>query len=236
MTTSNFPTSAPDATEVINGQFIYATDINPRIADVKAITDYLGYSPAIKYNFLINGGFDFYHLLLAPATLTTVATDKYGPDRWRCSSQSASFQVAQGDASAASGLTSQYYGTFKQITNAGKFMVYQILTANTSMSLKGKSINFQMKMKGSGAKTIRMAIIELAAAGTADTIPATFVTSWNANTADPTLGANLAVVTGAESKSVTTAWVNYQVDVIAPSDSKNFICAVWTDSQFSAWT
>ncbi|NBP05719.1 MAG: hypothetical protein EBV15_05815, partial [Bacteroidetes bacterium] len=67
-----------------------------------------------------------------------------------------------------------------------------------------------------------------------DTIPGTFVTAWNVDSTDPTLGTNVAVVTGAESKSVTTAWQNFSVSVTAPSDCKNLICAIWTDADFSA--
>lgn len=89
-------------------------------------------------------------------------------------------------------------------------------------------------MKANENKTIRMAIIELQNAGTIDTIPATFVTNWNANEVDPTLGANLAIITGAESKSVTTEMQTFSVTITVPSNSKNIICAVWTNSQFSA--
>ena len=185
-------------------------------------------------NQLLNGGFNFYQRLPAPGTLTTVATDAYGPDRWRCSSQSASFQVQQLSAAAETGLTSLHMGAFKQITNSGKFMICQILEGINSISLRGKTVIFQCQMKASSSKTMKMAVIQLNSSGTLDTIPATFVSAWGSNTVDPTLGTNLAVVTGSQSCSVTTSMAVYNVSVTIPSNSNNIVVAIWSDSQFAA--
>lgn len=183
-------------------------------------------------NYLLNGGFDFAQRT-TPGTLTTVSDNAYGADRWKQTRENADLQYQRNDATSESGLTSRYYGKYKKITNAGKFMVFQILEGIHTMPLKGKTIIFQAKLKASSAKTIRMAILQLQSAGVMDTIP-TFVSAWNVDSADPTLGTNLAIVTGAESKSVTTAWQNFSVSVTAPSDCKNLICAIWTDADFSA--
>lgn len=185
-------------------------------------------------NFLINGGFDFAQRLATPSTLTTISDNAYGADRWKMLRENADLQYQRNDAMGESGLTSQYYGTYKKITNAGKFMVFQIVEGVNSVPLRGKTVVFQVKMKASGAKTIRMAILELQNAGTIDTMPATPVSAWNVDSTDPTLGTNLAVITGAESKSVTTSWQNFSVSVTVPSNSKNLICAVWSDSDFAA--
>lgn len=184
-------------------------------------------------NVLLNGGFDFAQRT-TPGTLTTVSDNAYGADRWKQTSENADLQYQRNDATSESGLTSRYYGKYKKITNAGKFMVFQILEGIHTVPLRGKTVIFQAKLKASSAKTVRMAIIQLQSAGTMDTIPGTFVTAWNVDSTDPTLGANLAVVTGVESKSVTTAWQNFSVSITAPSDCKNLICAIWTDAGFSA--
>ena len=89
-------------------------------------------------------------------------------------------------------------------------------------------------MKASASKTIRMAVLELQNAGAVDTFPAAIASAFGANTVDPTWGANVAVITGAESKSVTTSWQSFSVSVTVPSNSKNVVCAIWTDSQFAA--
>jgi hypothetical protein len=184
-------------------------------------------------NGLINGGFDIAQRQ-TPGTLTTLTQDKYSADRWRISRENADLQYQRNDGLGETGLTSKWYGTFKKITNTGKFMVYQILEGANSVSRRGKTHTFQIRMKASSAKTIRMAVIELQTAGTIDTIPATFVAAWNADTVDPTLGANLAIVGSVASKSVTTAWQLFSVTVRIPDTSKNIVCAVWTDSQFAA--
>lgn len=184
------------------------------------------------YNHLINGGFDFAQRQ-TPATLTTIAQDAYSADRWRVSRENTSVQYQRADGLGETGITSRYFGTFKKITSAGKLMAYQIIEGSNSISMRGKTAVFQIRMKASASKTIRMAVIQLQNAGTIDTIPGTFVTAYGANTVDPTLGANLAIITAAQSKSVTTAWANFSVKVTVPSNSKNLICAVWTDSQFA---
>jgi hypothetical protein len=184
-------------------------------------------------NYLVNGGFEFAQRQ-TPGTYTTIAIDTYSADRWRISRENADLQYARVDALGQTGLSSRYFGVFKKITNTGKMVLYQILEGSNSVPLRGKTVIFQVKMTASAAKTIRMAVIELQNAGTLNTIPGTFVTAYGANTVDPTLGANLAIITSAQSKSVTTAWQTFSVSVTVPSDSKNLICALWTDSQFAA--
>lgn len=187
----------------------------------------------VEINYLINGGFDLAQRQ-TPATLTTITTDKYSADRWRISTENADLQYQRADGLNESGLTSQYFGTFKKITNAGKMMIYQIIEGMDSVPLRGKTVTFQAQIKASSAKTIRMAVLQLQTAGVINTIPGTFVTAYGANTVDPTLGANLAIITAAQSKSVTTTMQTFSVSVTVPATAKNLICAIWTDSQFAA--
>ncbi len=184
-------------------------------------------------NYMINGGFLFAQRQ-APGTLTTIADNKYGPDRWRVTRENADVQYIRVDATSESGLTSRYYGQFKKITNAGKIHICQILEGSNSVALRTKTVIFQAKMKASSAKTIRMAVLELQNAGAMDTIPATLVTAFGADSTDPTLGANVAVITAAQSKSVTTSWQSFSVSVTVPTNSKNIICAIWSDADFAA--
>lgn len=184
-------------------------------------------------NFLINGGFLFAQRQ-TPGTLTTISNNAYSADRWKILRENADLQYQRNDATGETGLTSLYYGRYKKITNAGKFMVLQIIEGANSVSLRSKTVIFQVKMKASSAKTIRMAILELQTGGTIDTMPATPVSAWNVDSTDPTLGTNLAIVTGVESKSVTTTWENFSISVTVPATSKNVICAVWSDADFAA--
>lgn len=184
-------------------------------------------------NNLINGGFDFAQRQ-TPGTDTTITDEKYSADRWRITRENADLQYSQQDASSESGLYSRYYGKYTKITNAGKFAIYQPLEFTDSIPLRGRDVTFQVAMKAKSAKTIRIAIVELQAAGTADTLPAAFVGAWNVDSTDPTLGTNLAVVDSVQSCSVTTSWQTFSVTGTIPADSKNLIMAIWTDADFSA--
>lgn len=184
-------------------------------------------------NLLLNGGLDFARRQ-DPGTYTTIANDKYAADRWRVCRENNDVQYIRSSAIGETGLTSYYFGTLKKITSTGKIHMCQPIKAVNSVPLRGKNITFQVKLKASASKTLRIGIIELQNAGSVDVIPATLVTAWGANTVDPTLGANLAIITGAVSCVVTTSWQLFSVTVTVPSNSKNILPAIWTDSQFAA--
>lgn len=184
-------------------------------------------------NYLINGVFRFAQRQ-ALTTLTTIADNKKGPDRWRITRENADIQYQAVDAQFESSVTSLYYGRFKKITNAGKFHIVQSIDGVSSLNLRNKTIIFQIKMKASAAKNIRMGVIQVQNGGALNTIPATLVTAFGADGTDPTLGANLALISAAETKAVTTSWATYSVKVTVPTDSFNILPAVWTDADFAA--
>lgn len=184
-------------------------------------------------NILLNGGLD-YAQRQDPATYTTIANDKYAADRLRVCRENNDVQYIRSSAIGETGLTSYYFGTLKKITTTGKIHACQPLKAVNSVPLRGKSITFQVKLKASASKTIRIGIVELQNAGSVDVIPATLVSAWGANTVDPTLGTNLAIITGAVSCAVTTSWQLFSVTATVPLNSKNILPAFWTDSQFAA--
>jgi hypothetical protein len=204
----------------------------PSHSDVFGLPDYSSYN-----GYLINGGFN-YATRQAPseATLTTYSSTSgtYGPDRWKMWMENSSIQYQRQDGLGETGLTSQYYGGFKKITNNGKMFIFQIVEGVDSVSMRSKFVTFQAKMKASSNKTIRMGVFELQTAGTIDSVPPVIITAANGNTSDPTMASNVAIITAAQSKSVTTAMQNFFVTVRVPATSKNLICAVWTDSQFTA--
>jgi len=179
-------------------------------------------------NHMINGGFNFAQRQ-APAILTTITDGSYGPDRWKMTRENADLQYRRVDASGESGLTSPYYGEFKKITNAGKMLVCQPLENLDTLKFRGKTVNFQLQMKASSAKTMKIAIVELQTAGVADTLP-TLVSAWGADGTDPTLGANLAVISTSVSCSVTTSWQTFQFTGTFPSNSKNLLVMVWSNA------
>jgi len=179
-------------------------------------------------NKLLNGGFILAQRQ-APGTLTTIADGGYGPDRWKCYRENADLQYRRVDASGETDLTSNYYGEFKKLTNAGKFLICQPLENLDTLRFRGSDLSFQIDMKSSAARTMRMAIVELQTGGTADTIPAV-VSSWNADSTDPTLGTNLAVIGTPMSCAVTTSWQTFQFTGTFPTNSKNLLVMIWSNA------
>lgn len=212
-------------------------------------------------NELINGGFGF-AARQVPGTLTTynnAAARAYGADRWGMTNQTASLQYQQVDSIAApeAGLQHRYYGRFKQITGAGKFVVSQVMTGENCAPYRGRVVRFQVKMKRTvaAAMTVRIGLAQLTAAGTVDVVPGyaagvpsgTFVSAFNANGTDPTLGTNLAYIApiaGTQDGGtiagngmncvLSGAWVRYSVCFTCPTDYKNLVVLVWTDGQPAA--
>lgn len=185
------------------------------------------------WNRLHNGGFDLAIRQVDPATYTTYAPNTYSADRWKTYAENADYQYRREDA-LSEGIASRYMGAFKKITNTGKMMIYQIIEGDETIFLRGRSVIFQLQMKASSTKTIRVGIFELQNAGTLDSVPSPIVTAAGANTVDPTMGANVALIGTASSFSVGTGWNLRSVTATIPSNSKNLIVAVWTDSQFAA--
>ncbi len=183
-------------------------------------------------NHLINGGFNFAQRQ-APGTLTTVADLGYGADRWKMTRENADLQYIRVDGSSESGLTSPYFGQYKKITNAGKVLICQPLEYLDTLKFRGRTINFQLQMKASAAKTIKIAVVELQTGGTADTLP-TLVSAWGVDGTDPTLGANLATIGTPTICSVTTSWQTFQFTGSFPTTSKNLIVMVWSNADFAA--
>lgn len=242
--TSGIPASVfTDAGQLISSTGAGAPSILDKpTADGQVLTSDLTLPRKVKWdapigepnNLLINGGFDLAQRLISPGTLTTIADQGFGADRWRQARETADLQYQWNDATGQSGLASRSYGTYKKITTAGKFFVSQIVEGLNSVPLRGRTVTFQLKMKASAVKTIRMGIFELQNAGTMDAPPAPLVTAWGAAGVDPTMGTNIAIVVGAQSKVVTAVWQNFNVTVVVPSNSKNLLCAFWTNNQFAA--
>ncbi len=184
----------------------------------------------------------------APGTLTNVATDKYGADRWRVSIVGATSQYKRTDTdgSIESGLNARYYANWTTLSNSTKVFACQPIENVDCAFLRGRTIVCQAKIKTNAAKTIRFGMIELGSGGTVDVLPANVITAQGAASTDPTLGANLTYstssltnVTGgtvsgnALSCSSTTTWTNFAFKVTLGTTFKNLVLAIWTDGLFA---
>lgn len=185
----------------------------------------------------------------APATPTTYSNTTgrtYGADRWGITNENASAQYARVDTASAAetGLLSRYYGTFTKITSTGKIIVSQVIEGNDVMPYRGRRVRFQMKARSSvGTHTLRMVLLQLATAGTIDTMPATFASAFGAAGTDPTWGTNLAAITPVLANSgctvvgtgltcpLTTTWTRFGGVFTVPTDCKNLVAVVFTNGQ-----
>ncbi len=209
------------------------------------------------YNWFINPQCRFAQRQ-APGTLTTysvVGGRIYAGDMIFVGNENASVQWQRIDTAAApeTGLQARYYGKLKKLTAAGKMYAGQAYTAEETCNLRGRTIRFQFKTKVSVAATmaIRIGVMQLTSAGTADTIPSTanlFFTAMGAASVDPTPGANLAYIApkagitydagtvngNAVDYTATTSWVRIGVVVDVPTNCRNLIVLVWTNGQPAA--
>jgi hypothetical protein len=210
-----------------------------------------GPGPQSLDNALINGGYDIAQrqVLTTLTTYSNTSGRTFGADRWGMTNQNASVQFAAVDTNAApeTGLQARYFGRFKKITNAGKIVVSQVIEGTRSEAMRGRSVRLQCKMRFSVAAsmTVRLGLLELNSSGTVDTMPATFISAFGANSTDPTFGTNLAliaptsavggtVVGNAVTCVLTSSWVVYSGIFPAPSTMKNLVAVVFTDAQPAA--
>lgn len=192
------------------------------------------------------------------ATYSQTAARGYTADRWAITNENASIQFVRGNSGTTpeSGLQSCFYGTYSKITSTGKIVLSQSIEQLQCCAHRGKTVRVSLRMKASAAKTMRVCLLQLNSAGTANTIPGytngtgpagTFVSAFGANTVDPTFGTNLAKIApntpgldNATSVSsgltcaVTTTWQRFGGTFTLPSDYKNLVLVVFTDSQFAA--
>jgi hypothetical protein len=196
-------------------------------------------------NYLINGGFEIAQRII-PGQLTTIASDQMGADRWRVSVETAGVQYTRQDniGTATPGLAARFNGFYGKITAAGKLATVQPVESLMTASLTGQTVIFQVTMKTSVARTMRLGILELSSAGTADAIPYPYVSAWNGATVDPTWAANLALrapnaaiggtIRGnAVDCPVTTAYQTFTGVFTLGATTKNVLPIVFSDTQFA---
>ncbi len=205
-----------------------------------------------KANVLRTGGWWFAQRLNpnTPETLSALTSRITGPDGWRVTNETASvtYERVNVQNSPETGMGGPFYGAWRKITSAGKMLVTQCIEGIEASKLRGRQVRLQCRLKGTSSFIVRLGLIELTAGGTANSPPGTFVSAFNGNGTDPTLGSNLSYITptatvepdnaviagGAVECSVTTSWQRFGGVFTVPSDSKNLFFALWTGAQVGA--
>lgn len=170
-----------------------------------------------------------------PTTLTTIADQGFGSDRWKQLRENADLQYrrySRGDAgSDFTGLVSESYARFSKATSTGKFQVYHISEKVDAARFRGNPAIFRIKLRSDASRTVRMGLVEWTS--TADTLTAAMVSAWGANSTDPTLAASYSRVASV-SCAVTTTFKEFTVTGSPSSSCNNLILVIWTDSQVAA--
>lgn len=205
-------------------------------------------------NYLYNGDFVLRQRVAAALTNFTGTTTgrAYTADRWGHTTGNATTpQFQQVDTSGApeSGYNSRYYGLFKQLTNAAKICLSQVLPANDCLELRGQKVRVQVKLRKSvGAnKNIAIGLLQLTSAGAVDTIPATFISAFNGAGVDPTFGTNLSLIAPDADKldnvtisgnkalcAITSSWQRFSAVFTVPATAKNLIVVIFSDDVLAA--
>lgn len=175
-----------------------------------------------RHNLAANGGGWFFQRT-DPATLTAVADDTYGPDRWNILTQTASIQIDR-----TTGNTGRYAIRLKQNqASAQRMGMEQILEASDSIAMRGRTVRLQFNAKCSTTTTLRYAIIEWT--GTADSVTSDVVNNWASATytASNFFIASTTATTG--TTSVGTGYTACSLTATVSSSANNLILMVWTD-------
>ncbi len=218
-----------DLPTLAEGEAAFTLDTHTLYIGNGSINYLVGGDGGLQNNLLTNGGFDICQRSKTPDTLFSLTDNKYSADRWRINRATTDLQYQRLSALNEVGLTSLYYGRYKKITNAGKFVVYQPLEAANCLPLRGRNPSFQIKLRGSSNVSLRMALLQLTAPGTADAIPTSLVSAYNADGSDPTFAANISIVS-VQTINVTSVWQSFTLSATIPTTSLNLLCGLWTNS------
>lgn len=206
---------------------------------------------SIARNALTNGTFLFAQRQ-TPGTLTTYSNTSgrsYCADRWALTNENASVQYRRVDSIAApeTGLGSRYYAELKKITSAGKVAFSQVIEGVDTAPYRGRRARVQFKAKNSvGSHTLRIALLYLNSSGTADSMPATFISAFGSSGVDPTWGTNLVAIapnyaaanSTASGNGVTatlnSSWRQYGGVFTVPTSAQNLVAVAFSDGQLAA--
>lgn len=205
-------------------------------------------------NVLYNGGFTINQRLAAALTnipSPSTSARVFTADRWGFTTGNITTpQYQQVDTIAApeSGITARYYARYKQLTNAAKICISQVVPGTETAKLRGRTVRVQAKIRYSAGsnRTMRLGLLALSSSGTVDTIPATFISAFNADGTDPTFGTNLSLVTPVLTEStgtisgnaiscpITTSWQRFSGTFVVPASCLNIIVVIFSNTAGAA--
>ena len=206
----------------------------------------------IKPNLLINGDFTFCQRAAVALTNITSpsATNRiYSADRWGFTSGNVTtpqFQQVDTSGSPETGITARYYARYKQLTNAAKVALTQVVLSRDTLPEMSRTVRFTVYMKYSVGSNRDMRLGLVSNTGTVDAPTAAQWNAFNANGTDPTLGASLAYLqavlvegTGATlvgssaTCPITTTWTRFSATFVVPTTCKNLMPVIFSNNTFA---
>jgi hypothetical protein len=178
-------------------------------------------------NLLINGSFRFWQRQV-PTTLTAVAGDTYGADRWYVLTNGGATDI---QTARVDGII-QYAGQLKQVNASAKYMGYaQIVEGFNSMPMRGQRARLQVNLTASTNTNVRIAILEWT--GTVNAVTSDVVKSWASTTYTANnffLTSNLNVTAVSPTIAVTTGHTEVSLEADISPLCNNLIVFYWTES------
>lgn len=208
---------------------------------------------ADRPNLIRNSGFWFgqRQAVNSATTYSNTTGRAISADGWGITNENASATYRRADTATTpeTGMQGRYYGAFLKTTSNGKLCISQVIEGVDAIQLRNRVVRLQAWMKGDGATpTIKFGLLELQAAGTIDTPPATFISAFNGGGTNPTFGANLAflpsatptpgdnvsITSNVASATLTSSWQRFSFAVTVSSNCKNLIPVFFSDQQITA--
>ncbi len=177
---------------------------------------------AVPHNLLINGQFAVWQ---RGETLSGLADDTYGPDRWCVLTQSAAIAAAR-----QSGNTQHSCCRLTQSSaTAQRFGLAQIIEGVNCQHLRGQTVSVGARVRCSSAgAVVRIAVLEWS--GTEDSVTSDVVAAW---AAVPTWATSVSSPSTAGSATCAAAGTWYdiaQAGVTLGSSFRNLVVLVWSEA------
>lgn len=185
-------------------------------------------STAGSRNELINGGFEVF----TRGTGSAISDDAYIADRWVGLNSGTTVTPNQ----VAGTLGARFAGQFSVTATGHRYGVLQIVEGSNSTPYRNRTVRFQIAMKTSAARNMRMAILEWT--GTINSVTSDVVNNWASGTftAGNFFNSTTLTVSAVSSSSIaaTTSYVTYSLSASISNSCNNLIVFVWTENTGTA--
>lgn len=249
--------SAAPPTPPANKLHVYADSADKKLKtiDDAGVINVLVNDGLQDRNIITNGGFAIQQRMAVASTAIAglSATTRAGQvaDRWAVNSSVASnlnWQQVDTGGAPELGLTCRFYGSIIAASAGKKVLLSQVIINAEMAHFRGQKVRVSIKTSqkvGAEGQTLKLGLLHLTQAGTADVMPSPFLSSFpTATGSDPVWGANLAPIApdaspAAENGTVvgnflnftsSLAWKRASAVFTVPSNARNLVIVLFSDA------